>query len=62
MYKNDQDKMNSQDSSDSQEHDGYSEFLSEWKSSALYMAIGLVFIIGTGLLLLERHHLWQKLF
>lgn len=50
MYKNDTDKMKREDDLGSQDQAEYSEFLREWKYSAICIAIGLVVIIVIGLL------------
>ncbi len=60
--KNNEKKISDDDISNDPVQDGYAQFLSEWKSSAYFILVSVMVVIGIGLFVFERQYLWQRLF
>ena len=62
MSKENTEKVKTEEGLDTQIPDEYSQFLSEWKTSAVIMSVGVALLIGVVLALRESAHVWQMFF
>lgn len=62
MSRQETEKIKTEKSLGKEAQDDYLQFLSEWRTSAIALTIGLVAIGGIALLLLEGGHMWKKFF